>query len=148
MNEPHDLNMAMWGVTVQAAVTAIRNAGAKSQMILLPGANYAAAGGFAQNSASALSTVRDSDGTTSKLIYDIHQYLDSDGSGTHAECVTNHVGDSLVPLASYLRENGRKAFLTETGGGNTPSCVRDVCAELGYLNGNGEFDAMNVLRGS
>ena len=139
MNEPHDLTMVTWGVIVQAAVTAIRNAGAKSQMILLPGTNYAAAGGFVQNSAPALSTVKDLDGTTSKLIYDIHQYLDSDGSGTHAECVTDHVSDNLVPLATYLRQNGRKAYLTETGGGNTQSCVTNICSELSYLNGNGNF---------
>jgi endoglucanase len=32
MNEPHDLNITEWATTVQAAVTAIREAGATSQM--------------------------------------------------------------------------------------------------------------------
>jgi len=31
MNEPHDLDITMWAVTVQAAVTAIRNTGASVQ---------------------------------------------------------------------------------------------------------------------
>lgn len=40
MNEPHDVQVGPWAETVQAAVTAIRNAGATSQMILLPGQRY------------------------------------------------------------------------------------------------------------
>jgi aryl-phospho-beta-D-glucosidase BglC (GH1 family) len=32
MNEPHDLDVPTWATTVQAAVTAIRQAGATSQM--------------------------------------------------------------------------------------------------------------------
>jgi endoglucanase len=32
MNEPHDLDVPTWATTVQAAVTAIRSAGATSQM--------------------------------------------------------------------------------------------------------------------
>ena len=138
MNEPHDIVMSTWAVTVQAVVTAIRAAGAKSQMILLPGTGYSGAGVFVAQSAPALSTIKDSDGTTTKLIYDIHQYLDSDGSGTHAECVTDHVSDVLTPLASYLRSAKRIAFLTETGGGNVASCVTDVCSELSYLNANSD----------
>ena len=130
--------MSTWAVTLQGVVSAIRAAGATSQLILLPGTNYAAAGGFVANSAPALSTIKDADGTTAKLVYDIHQYLDSDGSGTHADCVTDHVSDNLTPLASYLRSNGRKAFLTETGGGNVADCVQYVCSELAYLNANAD----------
>lgn len=38
MNEPHDVpSVTTWAQTVQAAVTAIRQAGATSQMITLPG---------------------------------------------------------------------------------------------------------------
>lgn len=40
MNEPHDVDIGVWANTVQAAVTAIRNAGAVSQMILLPGTRH------------------------------------------------------------------------------------------------------------
>lgn len=40
MNEPHEVQIGPWAETVQAAVTAIRNAGATSQMILLPGQDY------------------------------------------------------------------------------------------------------------
>jgi endoglucanase len=36
MNEPHDLNVQQWATSVQAAVNAIRAAGATTQHILLP----------------------------------------------------------------------------------------------------------------
>lgn len=40
MNEPHDLDISLWGASVQAAVNAIRAAGATSQSIALPGDLY------------------------------------------------------------------------------------------------------------
>jgi endoglucanase len=157
MNEPHDLTMSTWAVSVQAAVTAIRAAGATSQMILLPGTGYTSAAGFETNSAPALSTVKDSDGTVSKLIYDVHKYMDSDGSGTSATCVSNEISSAFQSLATYLRTNKRQAFLSETGGGNTASCEMYVCQALAYLNQNsdvylgwtgwaaGSFDTSYVL---
>jgi len=157
MNEPHDLTMSTWADSAQAAVTAIRKAGATSQMILLPGTDYTSAGTFPTNSGPSMLKVKDSDGTTSKLIFDVHRYLDSDNSGTHAECTSDHVQDSFVPLATWLRTNKRQAILSEVGGGNTSSCQTDVCAAIDSLNKNsdvylgyigwsaGAFDSSYVL---
>jgi endoglucanase len=138
MNEPHDLQMSQWADSVQAAVTAIRAAGATSQLLLLPGTDFTSAGTFVQNSAPYLSKVKDSDGTTTKLIYDVHRYLDTDNSGTHTECVTDHVSDSFEPLAAYLRQNGRKAILSEIGGGNTASCEQYMCNTIASINKNSD----------
>ncbi|KAG0649061.1 Endoglucanase EG-II [Hyphodiscus hymeniophilus] len=135
MNEkPHDLDVPTWTTSVQYAVTSIRSAGATSQMILLPSTSYTSAGDcIASGSADALGAVTNLDNSHTNLIYDIHQYLDSNFSGTHADCVTNGISN-LENLADYLRENGRQAFLTETGGGSTASCYTDVCAELDWIN--------------
>lgn len=118
-----DINL--WGVTIQAAVSAIRQTGATSQYILLPGTDYTSAKGFVSDgSAAALINVTNLDGSTTNLIFDLHQYLDSDGSGTHTNCVTDHVADTFTPLATYLRQNRRMALLSEIGGGsNDPSCL-------------------------
>lgn len=123
MNEPHDIpDLALWAGTVQAAVTAIRTAGATQQMILLPGTDFTGAQTFVSNgSAGNLSRVHNLDGSNTSLIFDVHKYLDSDGSGTHLECVSDHVQDTFTPLARFLIANGRKAILSETGGGNTTS---------------------------
>lgn len=91
MNEPHDIpNINTWAATVQTVVTAIRNAGATTQLILLPGNDYTSAQDFVSNgSAAALSQVKNPDGTITNLVFDVHKYLDSDNSGTHADCVTD-----------------------------------------------------------
>jgi endoglucanase len=135
MNEPHDVpNISTWAATVQAAVTAIRNAGATSQFISLPGNDWQSAAAFiSDGSAAALSAVKNPDGSTTNLIFDVHKYLDSDNSGTHTECVTNNIDSAFAPLATWLRQNNRQAILTETGGGNTASCQTYVCQQLAYL---------------
>jgi len=159
MNEPHDIpDINLWAASVQAAVTAIRNAGATTQMILLPGNDYTSAQTFISNgSGAALSTVVNPDGSITGLIFDVHKYLDSDNSGTNAECVTNNIEEAWEPLSQWLRSNGRQAFNTETGGGNTASCVTYMCQQIAYQAQNsdvilgyvgwaaGNFDVSYVL---
>jgi endoglucanase len=140
MNEPHDVpDINAWAATVQAVVTAIRNAGANSQLILLPGNNWTSAQTFVSNgSAAALSQVKNPNGSTTGLIFDVHKYLDSDNSGTHVECTTDNVQSTFLPLAQWLRCNGRQAILTETGGGNVQSCVTAMCAQLSFIKHNSD----------
>ncbi|KAG2132687.1 glycoside hydrolase family 5 protein [Suillus bovinus] len=134
MNEPHDIpNITAWAASVQSAVTAIREAGAKTQIILLPGTDWASAKTFVSSgSAKALSRVHNPDGTYTNLVMDVHEYLDSDGSGTNAECVTNDIEDAWAPLTTWLRANGRHALNTETGGGNVNSCVSYMSQQIRY----------------
>ncbi|KAG2083171.1 glycoside hydrolase family 5 protein [Suillus discolor] len=127
MNEPHDIpNITTWAESGMEA-------GATTQMILLPGNNYTSAETFVSSgSAEALGMVRNPDGTFTNLIMDVHKYLDYDNSGTHAPCVTNNIEDSWYPLSTWLRANGRQALNTETGGGNVDSCVGYISQQIGY----------------
>jgi endoglucanase len=121
MNEPHDVDITAWASSCQAAVTAIRNMGATTQMILLPGNNFSSAGTFVSNgSGAALIGVKNPDGTTAGLILDIHKYLDVDNSGNHDECTTDNT-EAFAEVAQFLRENGRKGLVSETGAGSTAS---------------------------
>ncbi|KUJ16625.1 cellulase-domain-containing protein [Mollisia scopiformis] len=139
MNEPHDLDVPTWANTVQLAVTAIRNAGASSQMILMPGTNFASAGQFVSSgSADALLNVTNPDGTTAALVYDLHKYLDVDNSGTHADCTTDNIEDAFAIAAAYLRWKGRFGLVSETGAGSTSSCFTDFCAQNTFLNQNSD----------
>jgi endoglucanase len=135
MNEPHDLDLERWTVSVQAAVTAIREAGAIQQIILLPGTDYMSAKSFVSSgSAQALSSITNPDGTKERLVYNVHRYLDFDHSGRNSECVTNNIDESFAPLAKYLREHGRTAMLTETGGGpNDDGCMRFFCEQMDFI---------------
>lgn len=107
-------------------------------MILLPGNGWTGAATFVSDgSLAALKNVKNLDGSTTNLIFDVHKYLDSDGSGTHTDCITGNV-DVFNSLASSLRAAGRQAMISETGGGNTQSCVNYVCQEIATLNSNSD----------
>lgn len=103
-------------------------------MILLPGTQYTSAGAFiSSGSAAALLGVTNPDGTTTNLIFDVHKYLDSDNSGSGADCVTNNIADAFQPLATWLNSKGRQAILSETGGPNTSNCATYLCQEIAFL---------------
>ncbi|KAL3427666.1 endoglucanase iii [Phlyctema vagabunda] len=139
MNEPHDVgDINDWALTVQYAVNSIRSAGAEQQMILLPGTAFTSVGdSLPTGSAVALNTVTDPKGTGANpkknLIYDVHQYLDTDWQGKATECAHDGV-DGLNTLYNWLKTNNRQALLTETGGGSTDSCAKNLCAELDWMN--------------
>ncbi|KAI0539024.1 endoglucanase 2 [Xylaria digitata] len=138
MNEPHDLDVGIWAQTCQKAVTAIREAGATSQMILLPGTNFdSAATLVSSGSADALLAITNPDGSTDNLVLDIHKYLDEDNSGTHAACTTDNVG-AFTTVARYLRSNGRKGFISETGASSDASCITAFCAQNSFINTNAD----------
>ncbi|KAI3338828.1 endoglucanase 2 [Ustulina deusta] len=138
MNEPHDLDVGIWAQTCQKVVTAIREAGATSQMILLPGTNFdSAATLVSSGSADALLAITNPDGSTDNLLLDIHKYLDEDNSGTHAACTTDNV-DAFTTVARYLRSKGRKGFISETGASSDASCITAFCAQNSFINTNSD----------
>ncbi|KAJ9133672.1 Endoglucanase VIII [Pleurostoma richardsiae] len=144
VNEPHDLDINLWAQTCQAVINAIRKAGAKTQMILLPGTNFASAGTVATDgSGDALLALTNPDGSTDNLLLDIHKYLDINNSGTHEECTTNNT-EAFRTVAAYLRKAGRKGIVSETGASSdaTKQCMVDFCAQNEVI-----FDNSDVLVG-
>ncbi|EPT01475.1 hypothetical protein FOMPIDRAFT_142907 [Fomitopsis schrenkii] len=131
MNEPHDLYVSIWAKSVQAAVNAIRAAGA-TNYLLLPGSNFTSAQHLPTGAGPYLLNVTDPLGGTDRLIFDVHKYLDYDNSGTHAECTTNNIV-ALEDLVSWLQQYNRQAILSETGGGDTASCDKYLSQELAYV---------------
>lgn len=155
MNEPHDVDSKTWIGVVQQVVTAIRQQGA-ANTILLPGNAWMHFATFADDYNLGLGSVKNPDGTTTGLIFDIHQYLDVDGSGSHSECTQYHP-DEITAVAALLKRDGRQAIITETGGGNTQSCSDFIYKFIKAVNheypsligammwGGGAFPADNNL---
>lgn len=141
MNEPHDsagtndFNMDIWANTLQTVVYAIRDAGATSQIILLSPSNYANAIDF-PNRADALRRVVNRDGSTTNLIFELHQYFDSAG-GTTTGC-NDVLAAKFETVGNYLRGIGRQAFIGELGGGNGQDCINIICPVLDVLNNYGD----------
>ncbi|PVF91232.1 putative cellulase precursor [Serendipita vermifera] len=134
MNEPHDLpSIAPWVSAVQAVVNAIRSAGATSQIILIPGSSWSSAATLPTEAGPSLLGVTDpADSTKTKLVFDVHKYLDVDNSGTHDECITDNLS-IFQTLVSWLKQNNRQAILSETGGGHTQSCYTYLKSQLAYI---------------
>lgn len=115
MNEPHDMPIEDFQPSLQAAVDAIRAAGAKTQYILLPGTDWTHASSYISMNKATLTAITDPAGGTDRLVMDFHQYLDQDGSGTNKDCTTDHVSTVWEPVAADLRASKRQAIITEIG---------------------------------
>jgi len=140
MNEPHDLDVPTWRDTAQAVVNAIRAAGANN-IILLSGTNFASAAAFpSSGNGNLMLQVHNPNGGYDNIVLSVHQYLDSDFSGTSAECSQGaQAVTGFNNLAKFLRSNGnRKAMILETGGGNTQSCMTQLCQALDAVNANAD----------
>lgn len=142
MNEPHGISARTWARSAQAAIDAIREAGAKN-LILVPGTawsgahswNSASAGGGSSN-ADALLAIRD---PAHNLAFEAHQYLDKDSSGTKDTCVNEQVGvQRLEGFTRWLRKHHKTGFLGEFGASTRPECMAALDGMLSYMEKNGD----------
>jgi len=61
----------------------------------------------------------------------MHQYLDSDSSGTSATCVSSTIGaERIADATNWLKSTGFKGFLGEMGAGSNPTCISAVKGAL------------------
>lgn len=135
MNEPHDMMTTLWLADANAAIAAIRDAGAKN-LILVPGTSWTGAhswvGTDPQSNGTVMVGVTD---PGKNFAYEMHQYLDSDSSGTHAACVSATIGrERLVKATEWLKAHGARAFLGEFGASSDATCLAAVDDMLTYVD--------------
>ncbi|HYD86079.1 MAG TPA: glycoside hydrolase family 5 protein [Vitreimonas sp.] len=130
-NEPHDQDTNVLLGVLNAAMTAIRAAGAR-QLILAPGNGWSGAHAWLRRGNQAMLGLRDPIGN---MALDVHQFLDADSSGTHAACPAR-AGNRLERFTAWARENRQKAFLSEFGAGADESCARELTALLDHMAAN------------
>ena len=69
---------------------------------------------------------------------EMHQYLDSDGSGTSPNCVSSTVGRERLQVATeWLKRNNLKGFLGEIGAGSNSVCIEAVKGALCSMQQSG-----------
>jgi len=67
---------------------------------------------------------------------EVHQYLDSDGSGGSGVCVSTTIGSQrLQSFTAWLRLNGRRGFLGEFAGARNATCYAALDDMLNYIDG-------------
>src|ERR1700761_4484621 len=121
----------------QAAINGIRAAGAQ-QPIHVEGNSWTGAWtwvGKSQNGAT-MAALRD---PLNKIVYQMHQYLDQDGSGTHEACVSNTIGvERLRDATNWLRTNRKIGYLGEFAAGDNPRCKEAIKGMLSFMQKNSD----------
>jgi endoglucanase len=131
----HDMNQTLVVNLNQASIDGIRAAGATKQYIHVEGNEWNGAWTWTtgQNSAT-MGALTD---PSNLIVYQMHQYLDTDGSGTHAECVSATIGQERVVAATqWLRANQKLGFIGEFAGGPNAQCQAAVKGMLDYMSAN------------
>jgi endoglucanase len=117
----------------QAAINAIRAVGATSQYIFVEGNAWSGAWTWVATNTNLVALTD----PENKIVYEMHQYLDSDGSGTSATCVNNTIGyDRVLSATQWLQQNGKVGIIGEFAGGANSVCLEAVVGMLNYLKAN------------
>ncbi|KAF2018034.1 glycoside hydrolase family 5 protein [Aaosphaeria arxii CBS 175.79] len=134
-NEYHDMDQKLVFDLNQAAIDGVREAGAKKQYITPEGNSWSGAWTWVSSgNGASLVNLKDPE---NKLIYQMHQYLDTDGSGTHAECVSATIfSERLQAATKWLKDNKKQGVIGEFAGGNNAQCISALKDGLKHLGDN------------
>jgi endoglucanase len=139
MNEPNNMSTETWLQAANSAIVAIRATGA-TQLILVPGNAWTGAHSWTQNwygtpNATVMTGIVDSG---SNYAFELHQYFDSDFSGTSATCTAGTGSAQLTAVTAWLRTQGKKGLLGEFAGGNNTNCRTAIESALSYMQNNSD----------
>jgi endoglucanase len=117
MNEPNSMPTENWVTASNTAIAAIRTAGA-TNLILVPGNAWTGAWTWHDNwygtpNAVAMLNVVD---PGNNFAFDVHQYMDPDGSGTSPTITNNDPATGVNRISAFtqwLHTNNRRGFLGE-----------------------------------
>jgi endoglucanase len=140
MNEPHDMPTEVWAAAAQAAILAIRGTGAEN-LILVPGNHYSGAHSWTKaiSGASNAIVMRGVNDPCNNMVFEFHQYLDADSSGTSPTCPTPiAVVDALRDVTNWLQQTGNKGFLGEFGASARPECLTALNSMLQFMAEHGD----------
>jgi Cellulase (glycosyl hydrolase family 5)/Tryptophan-rich Synechocystis species C-terminal domain len=133
MNEPNAVTPTQWLVSANAAIAAIRAAGATTQQILVPGTDWDGADTWVSSGNAQVlgSGIVD---PSHNFAFEVHQYLDADGSGTSSTVVSTTIGiERLTAITQWAEATGNKLFLGEFGVASDPTSLTALNNMLGYM---------------
>lgn len=139
MNEPYNTGNNMWPQTAQAAGQAIRKID-PSKWIMIAGDRYSSAFHWQKYNTQLINDpwMRD---PKNNLVYEAHQYLDFDYSGTYTKRVETFAPmlgvERVKPWVEWLKKNKLRGYIGEHGIPDfSPSAVVATDNLLAYLNEN------------
>lgn len=133
MNEPNGMPIETVRAMTSAAIDSVRGSGAGNAIVVEGNAFSAAYHWFASKSDS----LGDLAARGGNILFSPHQYLDTDSSGTHPECVGPTIGvDRLQDVTGWAREQHVRLLLGEFGAGANPTCEAAITSMLGFMGEN------------
>jgi endoglucanase len=139
MNEPAAFKPPEWRKVVDATVRAIRAKGS-TQLLMVPGAGWNGAHSWVSGgNAAAFDSFTDTN-----FMFEVHQYLDNDSSGTHHDQYTPGSGSTrLKAVTDWARWRGKKLFLGEFGFA-LPAGEVEARALMQYMTDNSDVWAAHA----
>ncbi|MDB0529217.1 glycoside hydrolase family 5 protein [Ralstonia solanacearum] len=140
MNEPHSMPTEQWLSAANAALAAIRSANA-SNVVFVPGNAWTGSRTWSDNwygtpNSTVMRGVID---PGHNFVFEVHMYLDNDGSGSSATCASASIGvERLQNFTTWLRANRYRGFLGEMGAGANALCNQAVSNALAFVRGNAD----------
>lgn len=125
MNEPNYIPVGQWGDLSKRTLAALRKANAKN-LIFIAGGNWSGLHDwFSEHdgTSSALAFANLSD-PLKRTIIEVHQYADSDYSGTHIDCLSpDTFNGKFENISNWATDHQLRLFLGEFGVPPSPECL-------------------------
>ena len=148
MNEPVSLSSNTWFAAVQSIITNFRSNG-YNHTIFVPGNFYTGAWSWnstasyistdtpiVSNAAHALALTD----PLNNLVFEVHQYFDSDYSGRSATCPTTITAEGLLStFEKWLEANNKYGYLGEFAGGANSGCETILKAAFARMKSNSRW---------
>ena len=140
MNEPNNLKTETWFEAANHAVAEIRATGAKN-LIFVPGNGWSSArswvdSDYGTSNGEVMLGITD---PADNFIYEVHQYFNSDFTGTGADCQSTDIGiNTLTPFTKWAREHRQRGFLGEIGVGPGSTCLEALDRTLRFMRANND----------
>lgn len=140
MNEPYGMTTENWVGAANEAIRRIRAAGA-TNVIAVPGNAWSGAYSWQADfygtpNAQAMLQITDS---KNNLVFEAHQYLDTDSSGTTPHCVSGTIGaQRLQVFTDWLRTNRKRGLLGEFAAANSDVCRQALNGMLAHMQANSD----------
>ena len=140
MNEPTGLPTETWLEAANIAIAQIRRTGAKN-LILVPGNGWSSARDWLSNIYGTPNSevMLKVDDPADNFAYDVHQYFNSDFTGSSGDCQSVDIGIStLTPVTEWARRHGKRAFLGEFGVGSGRTCLDALDHVMQFMTDNND----------
>jgi endoglucanase len=132
MNEPAALPVPLWMQIAQQTVLALRNDGAKN-LLLVPSGRWSGAHEWDKpfDGLSAASAFRNFQDPLNNYVIELHQYTDSNFSGTSANCMDPaRLRDILAKVTTWAKQEKKRFLLGEFGVAKSTECLATLQAML------------------